>query len=92
MLLLANSANKKSGQKPEILTSALAHVYSSKNTQQELSNEYQHVEVKMIFKILCNLVLGTKVALALEGLTLYILYCKIGFLPGITNCLILKKM
>ena len=34
----------------------------------ELSNEYQHDRVYMIFKYLCILVLWTKVASALEGL------------------------
>ena len=40
-------------------------------TQQELSNEYQQGRVWMIFKKLCILVLRTKVASALEGLTIY---------------------
>ena len=41
---------------------------SSKSTQWELSNEYQHGRVDMVFKIVCVLVLWTKVAPALEGL------------------------
>ena len=36
--------------------------------QLELSNEYQHDMVYMVFKDLCILVLWTKVASALEGL------------------------
>ena len=39
-------------------------------TQWEPSNEYQHVRVKMFFKNLYVLVIWTKVALALEGLTI----------------------
>ena len=48
----------------------LAHGYSSESTQQELSNEYQHDRVYMVFKNLCVLVLWTKKASALEGLIL----------------------
>ena len=46
----------------------MAHGYSSKSTQQELSNEYQHDRVSMLFKNLCVLGLWTKVASAMEGL------------------------
>ena len=46
----------------------MANGYSSDSTQQELSNEYQHDRVKMIFIIFCFFVHWTKVALALEGL------------------------
>ena len=53
------------------MTETLANGYSSVSTQQELSNEYQHDRVKMIFKNLCILVLWTKVASALEGLRHY---------------------
>ena len=49
-------------------TETLARWYSPERTQQELSNEYQHDMVKMIFKNLCVIVLWTKVASALEGL------------------------
>ena len=42
-----------------------ANGYSSESTQQELSNEYQHDRVSMIFKNLCVLVLRRKVASAL---------------------------
>ena len=59
-------------QKHEKMTENLEHGYSSKSTQQELSNEYQHDRVKMFFKNLCVLVLWTEVASALEGLTLEI--------------------
>ena len=38
-------------------------------TQKEISNEYQHDRVEMVFKNLCVLVLWTKVASALEGLS-----------------------
>ena len=47
----------------------MANGYSSERTQQELSNEYQHDRVQMVFKNLCVLVLCLKVASALEGLT-----------------------
>ena len=46
----------------------LAHGYSSESNQRELSNEYQHDRVLMVFKNLCILVLWTKEASALEGL------------------------
>ena len=42
---------------------------SSESTQRELSNEYQHDRVLMVFKNLCILVHQRKVALVLEGLT-----------------------
>ena len=48
----------------------LAHGYSSESTQLELSNEYQCNRVLMVFKNLCILVLWTKVASALEGLSI----------------------
>ena len=41
---------------------------SSESTQQELSNEYQHDRVWMVFKNCWILVLWTKVGSALEGL------------------------
>ena len=50
------------------MTETLAHGYSSESTQQELSNEYQHDRVKMVFKNLWVLVLWAKVASALEAL------------------------
>ena len=50
------------------MTETLANGYSSESTQRELSNEYQHDRVSMIFKRFHILVLGTKVVSALEGL------------------------
>ena len=50
------------------MTETLANGYSSESTNQELSNEYQHDRVSMIFKKICILMLWTKVASALEGL------------------------
>ena len=50
------------------MTETLANGYSSESTHWELSNEYQHDRVEMVFKNLCILVIGTKVASALEGL------------------------
>ena len=51
------------------MTETLANEYSSESAQQELSNEYQHDMVEMDFENLCVLVLWTKVASALEGLS-----------------------
>ena len=50
------------------MTETLANGYSSESTQRELSDEYQHDRVVMVFKNLCILVLWAKVASALEGL------------------------
>ena len=44
--------------------------YSSESPQGELSNEYQHDRVWMVFKKFCVRVLWTKIASALEGFTL----------------------
>ena len=57
------------------LTETLTHGYSSKSTQQELSNKYQHDRVWMIFKNILVFVLCTKVASALEGLNTYTTTC-----------------
>ena len=57
------------------MTETLANGYSSESTTRELSNEYQHDRVVMIFKDVCVLLLLTNVGSALEGLTLsYSLY------------------
>ena len=53
------------------MTETLADGYSFESIHQELSNEYQHDWVLMILKIICILMLWTKVASALEGLTSY---------------------
>ena len=53
------------------MTEILAHVYSSESAQQELSNEYQHDRVQIVFKNLCILVLWAKVASASEGLRFF---------------------
>ena len=50
------------------MTETLAHRYSSESTQGELSNEYRHDRVKIVFKKLSFLVVWMKVASALEGL------------------------
>ena len=47
---MANLANTKSCKKPEKLTETLAHGYSTESIQQEVSNEYQHDKVEMVFK------------------------------------------
>ena len=60
-------------QKMSKTTENLAHGYSSESTQQELSNEYLHDLVKMVFKNIFVLVFWTKVVLASDGLT--VLYC-----------------
>ena len=46
----------------------MAYGYLSERNQQELSNEYQHKRVQMVFKDLCVLLLWMKVAPALKGL------------------------
>ena len=51
----------------------LVHGYSSKSTQQELSDEDQYDSVWLFFKNLCILALWTNLASALEGLTLMLL-------------------
>ena len=58
-------------QKSWKMTETLANGYSSESTHQELSNEYQHDMVSMIFEEIYILMLWTKVASALEGLTRY---------------------
>ena len=55
------------------MTETLANGYSSETTERELSNEYQHDRVQKFFKNLCFLVIWTKVASALEGLTIWTL-------------------
>ena len=57
-------------QKTWKMTETLANGYSYESTQWELSNEYQHDRVSMVFKNICFLVLWMKVASALEGLSL----------------------
>ena len=52
------------------MTETRANGYSSESTQRELSNEFQHDSVLMVFKNCCVLVLWTKVASALEGLNI----------------------
>ena len=47
-----------------------ANGYSSESAQQELSNEYQHDRVQLVFKNIRVFVLWTKVASALEGLNM----------------------
>ena len=61
MLLVANLANRKK-------TETLAHGYSSKSIQQQLSKEYQHDRVLMSFRNLCVLVLWKKIASGLKRL------------------------
>ena len=50
------------------MTETLANGYSYESTRQELSNEYQHDRVSMVFENICVLVLWMKLASALEGL------------------------
>ena len=76
--LIQNDAKKMK------MTESLANWYSSERSRQELSNEYQHDRVKMFFRNLCVLILWTKVASALDGLTLDI--CKIQQLDTIVQC------
>ena len=55
-------------QKKRKMIETLANGYSSESTSRDLSDEYQHDRVKMVFRFFCILVLRTKVASALEGL------------------------
>ena len=64
MLLVSYLANTKYAKKK---TETLEHGHSSESTQRELSNEYQHDRVVMVFKDICGLVLWTEVASALGG-------------------------
>ena len=50
------------------MSGTLAYGYSFESTQRELSNEYQHDRVSMLFKNICVLVHWTEVVLALGGL------------------------
>ena len=69
MLLVANLANINICKRlKKRITEGLAYGYPSESTQPELSNEFQHDRVYMVFKILCVLVFWTRVASALEGL------------------------
>ena len=52
------------------MTETLASGYSNESARRELSNEYHHDRAGMVFKSFSVLALGTKVASALEGLSL----------------------
>ena len=56
------------------MTETLVNGYSIESTQRELSDEYQHDRVKMVYTNLCILVLWAKVVSALEGLSPCIAY------------------
>ena len=66
MLLVANLWYKMV-QKKLKMTETLACGYSSESAQWELSNEYHHDRVQMVFKDLCVFVLWPKEPSALEG-------------------------
>ena len=68
MLLLANLDNTNLCKNPLKMTKTLSPRFSSESTQRELSNEYQHDKVYMVFKNVCVFELWTKVASALKGL------------------------
>ena len=68
MLLVAKLATPKRCKKNFKMNEILAHGYSSESTKKELSNEYQHGRVQMIFKVFCSLVPWKNAASALEGL------------------------
>ena len=68
MLQVANLVDTKWCKKPWKMIGGLTYGYSSESTQRELSNEYQHDRVLMVYENLCILVLWTIVALASEGL------------------------
>ena len=50
MLQVANLANTKWYKNKLEMAETLANGYSSESTQRELSNEFQHDMVKMVFK------------------------------------------
>ena len=52
------------------MAKTLAHGYSSQSTQRELSNEYQHDRVWMVFKSFCIFLPWSEVASAWKGLNL----------------------
>ena len=54
----------KNHRNPFMLTETVANGYSSDSTQRELSNEYQHDRVKMIFISFCFFVHWTKFSLS----------------------------
>ena len=60
MLLVANFDQYNMMQKALKMTETLAHEYSSESPQQELSNEYQHDRVLMVFKESAFLCFGRK--------------------------------
>ena len=72
MLLVANLANTKMMQKTLIMFETLAHEYPSESMLRELSNEYLHDRVYIVFKGLCVFLLWTKGASSLEGLRLLV--------------------
>ena len=55
-------------QKHEKITETPANAYSSESTRRELSNEYQHDMITLIFMILCFFVLWAIAAVTLEGM------------------------
>ena len=57
----------------KLKSKAHAHGYSSESNQQELSNEYQHDKVWMVFKDFCILMRWTRVASALDSLNLLLM-------------------
>ena len=83
MLMVANLANTKMMQKSWKMTETLALGYSSESARWELSNEYQHDMVLMVFKNIGVLVLWWNEVLAMEGLVKKLFYvlrqCKENF-------------
>ena len=73
---MANLASRKWCKNLKWMTQTLAYGYSFESTHQELSNEYQHDRVSIVFKDFCILVLWTKVTSALEGLRDGYLQCR----------------
>ena len=58
-------------QKTWKMSETLANGYLYESTRRELSNEYEHDRVSMVFESICILVLWMNVVSALEGLTPY---------------------
>ena len=71
MLLIWLIWSKHNDSKRLKMTETLAYGYPYMGTQRELSNEYHHDRIKMVFKNLCVPVLWMKVSLISEGLKKY---------------------
>ena len=62
---MANLANTKCCKNPWKMTETLANGYSYESTQWELSNEYQHDRVSMVFKRICSCALDESIPISI---------------------------